>query len=373
MKPEKKIAISVSSGRIQEGVFRFVEKHPEWAVYTSDWCERSVCNALENWNNEGDGLIIEARNEEVKKTLSKYTIPYVVVSDTPSSAPSWVYHDDELTGRMVAEHLLEKGLQEYVFFGWMRHSFARMRFKGFSDRLAEVGKKAILFDGQELDNVQNRFYHHLGEHLESYTRPFGFFCAYDYLAQISIQAARMRGIQIPDDLCIVGVDNNCEHYTVSITSVDPDYEGVGFIAANHLHQLINGKKTPKQYLVPPLKLHVRASSDKNTSSESVIASAYQFIQNHPERLVTVEELSKALDMSRRNLYYLFDKHLKRTPMDEIVRVHLDKARDLLRTTNDSIRDIAKESGFSSAKHLWKHLVKVTGMTPTEYRKNSRKA
>lgn len=364
-----KVAIIVENTTIQEGAFRYAVNRPDWEIVSTfgsiEGQEDKVNELLANH----EGVIIEPRNAETRMKVAELNIPAVVVSDQPCGQKAWVYHDDHMVGRMAADHLSEKSLMDYVFFGWMYHCFAQNRFEGFSERLSGSRISAKCIDGKSLDKRPSMYFQTLGEELKQYQRPFGLFAAYDYLAQLAIQAAKLVGMRVPEDMSVLGVDNAAGYSSIPISSVAPDHEGVGFVAAETLDKMLKGKPHELVQLLPPEKLYVRASSDCDTNRDKDISKAYQFIKDRMDNLISVEELANGIGMSRRNLYYIFERRINRTPSDEIIRIHLEKARELLRTTRKTIKEIAKETGFSSAKHLWKHFTKSTGMTPSGYRKS----
>jgi len=89
-------------------------------------------------------------------------------------------------------------------------------------------------------------------------------------------------------------------------------------------------------------------------------------QDPPERL-SLTELSKAVHTSPENLCRLFQKSLQLGPLEYAKLVRLDRAANLLRRTNQSLKQIAASTGFYDAFHLSKSFKKVYGLSPKNFK------
>ena len=83
---------------------------------------------------------------------------------------------------------------------------------------------------------------------------------------------------------------------------------------------------------------------------------------------TLDEISSKFFISKNTLIYNFNKHVGRSPMDYLLTVRLNKAKQLLAVTLKSISKISEECGFSSANYFGLIFKKKTGVSPLEYRK-----
>jgi LacI family transcriptional regulator len=82
----------------------------------------------------------------------------------------------------------------------------------------------------------------------------------------------------------------------------------------------------------------------------------------------VEDVLRAVPVSRRSLERRFRATLERGLGEEIRRVHLERAKDLLATTALSVAEVAERAGFSSVHYLSRVFRQETGQTPTAYRR-----
>lgn len=101
-----------------------------------------------------------------------------------------------------------------------------------------------------------------------------------------------------------------------------------------------------------------------------VAVAREYIRTHTD--FTARELSRHLGISESGLYALFRETLGRTPVEEKNRIRIERAVELLTTTDRAVESIAERLGFSSAAYFRKVLRAETGKTPREIRKNSTK-
>ena len=89
----------------------------------------------------------------------------------------------------------------------------------------------------------------LTERLAELPKPCGLLAATDAVARKAIDAAHLAGIEMPDELRIVGINNDtfiCEFSNPTITSVHPDFEECGYIAMEALHKIVeNPDAEPK--------------------------------------------------------------------------------------------------------------------------------
>ena len=96
-------------------------------------------------------------------------------------------------------------------------------------------------------------------------RPLGVMAVGDGLAITLMRQLLDRGIRIPEDISVVGVDNSeleCEAADVPLTSVNTNANQIGYVAAARLDRLMAGERpAPGTVLIPPVAVVARASTD----------------------------------------------------------------------------------------------------------------
>ncbi|MDI6617290.1 MAG: response regulator [Clostridiales bacterium] len=114
----------------------------------------------------------------------------------------------------------------------------------------------------------------------------------------------------------------------------------------------------------------KGGSEKNGYiSDNVIAKdSVSFIQNNYRNPISLSELSEKYRLSECYLSSLIKKKTGKSFSEHIMECRIQKAQELLRTTNESIAEIASDVGYSDYFYFIKVYKKVTGLTPAAYRK-----
>jgi LacI family transcriptional regulator len=176
-------------------------------------------------------------------------------------------------------------------------------------------------------------------------------------------------------LAVVGVDNDdllCELARPSLSSIIVPAERIGYEAAALLERLLAAARPPRQpLLLPPAGVVARQSSDVLAGGDADVTAAVRFIRDHAHQPLGVDDVLRAVPLSRRSLERRFRALLERGVGEEIRRVHLERAKDLLVTTALSMADVAAQAGFSSVHYLSRVFRQETGLTPTAYRRQVR--
>jgi LacI family transcriptional regulator len=140
-----------------------------------------------------------------------------------------------------------------------------------------------------------------------------------------------------------------------------------------LYRLIeNGDQAPpgdeaRVQLVPPETVVARQSSDTFAVGDEVVRSALRFIAAHVHEQINVGDLLEAVPVSRRVLEVRFREHLGRTPLKEIHRQRIERAKQLLIRTDSTVEAVAKQSGFTNKVRFTDIFKRQTGQPPAEFR------
>jgi LacI family transcriptional regulator len=197
----------------------------------------------------------------------------------------------------------------------------------------------------------------------------------DGRAKQLISACVRAGTRIPQDLAVVGVDNDeamCELAEVPLSSIDPNGRRIGFEAAAMLEKLMgDGKIEQKLVQIPPAGLVARASSEVLAVSDEEVANAIRYMQVHACDPMRVEDMMGELKVSRRTLEKRFRTIVGRTLHDEIRRLQFEKARKLLSETDLNIPQVATRCGFRDPKRFTTLFREEFGSPPVAFRRHSR--
>ena len=132
---------------------------------------------------------------------------------------------------------------------------------------------------------------------------------------------------------------------------------------------MDGKPAPPEpILVPPKGVVTRQSTNILAVPHVSTARALRFIWEHYLEPIQTPVVAAAAGMSRRALERAFLKHLHRTIADEITRLRIDHAKELLLKSDLKIYQIAEQSGFANGMYFSKVFQQLAGQLPSRYRR-----
>lgn len=101
--------------------------------------------------------------------------------------------------------------------------------------------------------------------------------------------------------------------------------------------------------------------------DEMVGQAQLHIETHLQERVSVEALSSAFAVSRRNFDRRFIKATGNTPLEYAQRVKIEAAKKAFETTRKTVHEVMYEVGYSDAKAFREVFRKNTGMSPLAYR------
>jgi LacI family transcriptional regulator len=319
-----------------------------------------------------DGVIAMVHALRSIERFRKAAVPMVNTART-MSAPQLrqghvptVLPDDAGVGKMAFDYFVERGFRSFGFCGHPTASWSRLRCNAFA---AECKKAGMFFsDAVAADQVPR-------EWIESLPRPCAILAANDRYAWHAIDVCRESDISVPEEIAVLGVDNDVlltEMVRPSLSSIDLGAERIGFEAGRMLDSLMQGRAVaPEPVEIAPNGVITRHSTDVLSIEDEVVAEAARFIREHAAEGIGVDDVLREVAMSRRNLERRFRRVMRRSLLDEIRRVHLDRATMLLRDTNLDIPTVAEQSGFASHVRFSTVFHEQMNTTPTSYRRKYR--
>src|SRR5688572_17176587 len=294
-----------------------------------------------------DGVIAMLHDERSARPFQQSRVPVVNTARTLSLERLQSAHlhsvlpDDEAVGRMAYRYFRERGFTNFAFCGhptgdWSlarQHAFARAaQADGFECRVAV-----------HADEVPAKW-------VASLPRPTALLAANDRYSWYAVDACRIAGRKIPDDVAILGVDN--DELTVAmarpaLSSIELPGFRIGEEAAALLGALMSGAQVPPvPRLLPPESVISRTSTDVLAMDDEAVVQALRFIRANAAKPITVNDVLDAVPLGRRSLERRFRNALGRSLLDEIRQVHIERAKRLLIDTTLEMPVIARESGFA---------------------------
>jgi transcriptional regulator GlxA family with amidase domain len=111
-----------------------------------------------------------------------------------------------------------------------------------------------------------------------------------------------------------------------------------------------------------------AVDGEGLSSNGRLAQVLQYLRCNCTQPIDLDELARRYGYSARNLRRVFREATATTPHDYLVKLRLCRAIRALRSSEASITDVALASGFSDGNYFSYAFRKLTGMSPSRYRR-----
>ncbi len=375
------VETSTAFGRaILDGISQYIREHGPWTVYIE---QRSLQDDMPPWIGRwnGNGIISRASTPESARKVLETSIPTVDLNDQVRDIGLPQVHTDHAAiAWLAADHLLERGFRHFAFFGFPVFEWSERRHDAFVRRVRDAGgrfheapRTQPVSWGHQQASWEDEIVH-VAAWIDKLPKPLGVMAGNDIRGMQLLDACRLAGVAVPEEVAVIGVDNEelvCQLAYPPLSSVVPDARRVGYEAAGLLDQMMNGEPALDLLtLIPPLGVVTRQSSDVTAIEDPRLADAVRFIREHACRGIRVDDVLEHVSMSRSMLQRLFQKNLRKTILDAIVEVRLQRVRELLSQTELSLEDIAERTGFAYPEYLSTCFRKHDGKTPSAFRRES---
>jgi LacI family transcriptional regulator len=366
---------------ILSGVLQYERIYGPWSlrILEGRQGERTV-RSLASWR--ASAVIGVIQNPLYAGVVAELKVPTLLVDPAdPAALPdalkrcSAFFSDAVAIGEAAADYFLARGFTRFAYVGApLDINWSRNRGMAFSDRVARAGFACRTY---EASSEASDDYESLRSWIKSLPTPTAVFAAWDVRGRQVLDICLTEGIQVPSEMAVLAVDNEaliCETTIPTLSSIHLDSKRMGYEAAKYIDELMRKKRGPGKPVVrffKPLSVVTRASTEGVNNRDPIIRCALEFIwlNAHDARL-NIPHVAVHAGVSRRTLEVRFRHVLGKSPLEELQRTRLNRAKDLLRTTNLSVADIAHSCGFANASHVGKLFRAVFGTTMTRYRKSN---
>lgn len=364
---------------VLRGIANYANRHRPWQVLRpavtyyqrfSGLAEVSVQTLLKH---HPDGVIMH--ESEMTRHLMRSGVPTIVVPISSVNPDGYyISCDNQGVGAMGAEHLMGQGLVHFGFIGFANVRWSELRLKAFRNALAERGLSVDvhLVPLAPSDAEQPRLHRSLTRWLSDLPKPTGVFVGNDDLARAVAEICQLNDIVVPDDVALLGVDNDeliCELSGPPLSSIPFATERAGYDAAEMLDMLMDGK-TPDTRCIESaaLPVVVRRSTDRLAIEDPDVLKALQFIRDNASRIIQVGDVVKATTLSQRTLHNRFKAAIGHSLVKEINRQRAQYIAGLLTDTNQTVSRIAWKLGYRDDAHLVRFFRREMGESPGAYRR-----
>ncbi|HMP06856.1 MAG TPA: XylR family transcriptional regulator [Lacipirellulaceae bacterium] len=369
--------------RIVRGVAEYVHRsRRDWSLYVEEDLVDRLPD-LREW--AGHGILANLDDHRIAAAVTSLGIPVVGIGGgygfyKENPHIPYVRTDNRAIAQMGARYLMNLGFRRFAFCNeppTKYNGWAQEREEAFVETLRASGFSCDVFAGRHRPAKNWRQSQlALQQWLARIPTPVGLMACQDTRARHVLQACRAIGLRVPDDVAILGVDNDdlmCELTRPPLSSIEQGALRVGFEAAAMLDQLMHrGQLSQSQISIPPERVVERQSTDVTAVDDPDVAEVLEFIRDNACNPIHVSDVLEMARMSRSTLESRFRESLGRTIHAEIRRVQIEAALRLLITTNLPIKEVVQRVGISSVQYFTAVIRNATGRTPGEIRKSALK-
>lgn len=376
------IETSTAYGRgLIQGVGRYARHHTDWQVLLTPGHDHPPQD-FRQWRP--DAVLVRPMSRSIAEAVLRAEVPTVAFWGRVELPPRpWLVQGPTLDvaaiERMAAEHFLSRGFRHFAYCGFST-AWKHNQGRAFVERLKQERFTPLIYRTRLRGPYRTTAHEHerLTRWLVDLPKPVAVLGSNDARGRHVIDACHAAGLRCPEQVAVLGVGNDhlmCEAASPPLSSIEPDHDGIGYLAAGMLDRLLGGERptpppdTPRR--LPPRRLIVRQSTDLIAITDPDIARAVALIRDHACEGMTVAELVDRLPLSRAVIERRFREVLHRTPASELQRVRLDHAKGLLLDTDLPLKVIAGRAGYANPQRLSEAFRRTVGMPPAAYRREHR--
>ena len=336
-------------------------------------------------NKDIDGFIARVMDDRAEEQLRATGKPVVdVFFERPRMGFAAADQNALLVGQMAAQHFIEHRFTNFAFCGYNGRSYSDRRRDAFIQCLEQNHFGCAIYRTppsalKDFNNsvvLQERFgfasdHRALATWISKLPKPVGVFCSHDMRAYHLAEACRSLRLQIPDDVAILGADDDelvCNFSDPPLSSIDQNAYGIGYAAAETLQSMLqNPGIVPPPVLINPFRLIERESTRIYPVNPPWLSDALIFIRRNISGNLTASDVYAAVGKSHTLVDSAFRKTFGTSVQKTIIRTRLEEAKRLIRDTSLTLTEIAAKTGFSTVQYFCSSFSKAFGSSPSAYR------
>ncbi|MBO7166291.1 MAG: substrate-binding domain-containing protein [Kiritimatiellae bacterium] len=364
------------------GIIKYAQECRNWSLTMLDFESLISTSDIDNF----DGFIIRAINDKIVSTFSETKKPVIDLFEEMTSSPFVrVMQNPTKIAQMAARHFLQHHFSTFGFFGHEGVIYSDLRRKAFVECLRLHRKKCFVYKTPkstvlnfekdvmlwEKYNV-NKEKTAIANYIKQVPKPIAVFCSNDLRAHQLISVCHELKIKVPEEVSILGVDNDemlCAFSSPSISSINPNGHGIGYKAAQTLAAMMDGEKVNPVISIQPSQLVSRSSSEVFSldALPSWMSDALVFINANISKCLSASDVYNHVKRSHTIIDNAFREKLNTSVSKEIQLSRLREAHRLVTTTKLPFSTVSKLSGFASVQYFTRSFTAAYGKSPTVLR------
>ena len=314
-----------------------------------------------------DGIIAYVADQWLLRVARRRSVPLVDTALSELAAPMTVSLDNDVVGRLAAEHLTQAGLKHFGYCGVAGRIASEQRRVAFA---AALEQRPLASFSEPISEGESSL-DSLSDWLKQLPKPVGLLVFDDKLGERVLTACRWVSLSVPQQVAVLGIGDDelmCEVSWPTLSSIRLPTPKLGYEAAKLLAQVMNGNRIKTPHLkLEPTAVVARGSTDLVAVEDALVKSAIQFIRARAGDLIGAEQVAQALGVSRRTLDRRFVQALGRSVREEMARGRMQLARRLLADNSRPIAEVARGCGYGTPASFSRAFRQHSGHWPSAYR------
>lgn len=380
----KRVALLIETSReygrkLLEGISKYNQEESLWSLFFEPaGLTRKPPDWISDW--DGDGILARINDSETAERILESRLPVIDLRGLfAQDQIPFVGIDNYSVAATAFNHFNNRGFRSYALVGAPEgyHPHLDQRTRYFKNIVQESGFKCDTFLDTRFGNP-NMSWEQQQEQLSIWVkglkRNTAVLCVDDLTARETIDASLRCGLRVPEDLSVLGVDNDTYLCTLSkpeLSSVVVNATRVGYEAARLLDSMMNNSsgKSFSEKLIPCDEIRTRQSTDIVAVGDPDLQLAMAYIHKNACAGIHVDNVVRQVPYCRSLIERKFKAAFGRSIHDEIFRVKLNRAQELLRESDHTLDIIAESSGFTSSIYLTQVFRKALNTSPGKWRKS----
>jgi LacI family transcriptional regulator len=359
------------------GIAKYSKLHGPWSFYREVpfyGHSRQIKSYSKLGKINANGAIIREPTPHQVEYFLKLGIPLVISPNLIDPKIPTILPDTQKIAQLAAEHLIERGFKNFAYCGFKEMQWSKERYEKFAHEIKRRNYQVYQFFAtlNKLINPKEKDLAVIVNWLRSLPKPVGLMVCNDDMGRIVLEICKLAGFNVPEQIAVLGVDDDeltCELTDPPLSSIALHAEKSGYEAAKLLDNLMAGEKMNGQIIhQEPSHVVIRQSTEVMAIKDEDVALAIKYIHEHHKEPITVEDVAREVNLSRRHLYKKFMATIGHSVFDEIKNNRIKHICKLLIETDWSIYKITMSLGFTEIEHVARYFQKEMGMSPNEYRK-----
>ena len=334
------------------------------AAHQLDWDVQLVNNSLVHTVPQGTWWIVFHSQDTDLLTLDLGKTPCAVFGPARPGHCHCCAFDQQAIGTLAVRHFQEQGYRRLGLIADERRSTMRERQAAMKQACDNLGMELTTHNHEDPADIQS-----LIEWMSAGSEPLGLYAASDEQAAWLRDLANMSGLRIPEDVAILGTGDNVRHCIPSLptlSSIAWPWFLMGQTVARNLHELMSGGQPTAPTVLAPLRVTVRESTQQRRIADPLLRKAYAWLGKHLASSQPLQQVAQHCRVAPQTIYFRFKEFFGTGPKQVHDRLRCERACTLLSQGGQSIKAVAKHSGFSSSTALGVAFKRRYGCTPRQW-------